>query len=302
MALTVRPMREGDLAEVDRILRVAFGTFLGAPDPEHFFGDTDFAGTRFRAAPDLALTALDGDRIVGSNFVTRWGSFGFFGPLSVEPALWDTGVARALLGPTVELLAPCADAGLYTFSSSAKHHALYQKFGFWPRFLTAVMAKAPQAGAERCRRFSTLTGAEKQTALSACRAITDVVHAGLEVGREILAVDTQGLGDTVLLDAGAGFAVVHAGAGSEAGGGVVYAKFGCARDGAAFADLLDACEAFAADAGAGRLIAGVNLARREAYAEMIRRDFRAGLVGVAMHRPDAPGFCRPGAFVIDDWR
>ena len=32
-------------------------------------------------------------------------------------------------------------AGLFTFAQSAKHVGLYQKFGFWPRFLTMVMSK-----------------------------------------------------------------------------------------------------------------------------------------------------------------
>jgi hypothetical protein len=32
-------------------------------------------------------------------------------------------------------------AGLFTFAQSSKHIALYQKFDFWPRFLTAVMSK-----------------------------------------------------------------------------------------------------------------------------------------------------------------
>ena len=31
--------------------------------------------------------------------------------------------------------------GLFTFAQSQKHVGLYQKFGFWPRFLTAIMSK-----------------------------------------------------------------------------------------------------------------------------------------------------------------
>lgn len=40
MQIRIRPLEEGDLAEADRILRLAFGTFLGLPDPftipEHY--------------------------------------------------------------------------------------------------------------------------------------------------------------------------------------------------------------------------------------------------------------------------
>jgi hypothetical protein len=53
--VVVRPLAEGDLAEADRIFRVAFGTFLGAPDPEHFFGDADYVRSRWLADPGAAF-------------------------------------------------------------------------------------------------------------------------------------------------------------------------------------------------------------------------------------------------------
>ena len=37
--VTVRPLQEADLGEADRIMRVAFGTFVGLPDPGTFMGD-----------------------------------------------------------------------------------------------------------------------------------------------------------------------------------------------------------------------------------------------------------------------
>jgi hypothetical protein len=35
----IRPLTEADLHEAKRLIRVAFGTFLGAPDPENFWAD-----------------------------------------------------------------------------------------------------------------------------------------------------------------------------------------------------------------------------------------------------------------------
>jgi hypothetical protein len=63
--------------------------------------------------------------------------------LSVRPDLWDRELTQHLLAPTMELLAQWDTrlAGLFTFAHSAKHVGLYQKFGFWPRHLTAIMAK-----------------------------------------------------------------------------------------------------------------------------------------------------------------
>lgn len=41
-------------------------------------------------APHVAAfgATLDGV-LVGSNFATRWGSVGYFGPLTIRPDLWD---------------------------------------------------------------------------------------------------------------------------------------------------------------------------------------------------------------------
>ncbi len=44
-------------------------------------------------------------------------------------------------------------AGLFTFAHSQKHVGLYQRFGFWPRFLTALMSKTPEQTKGTCRMF-----------------------------------------------------------------------------------------------------------------------------------------------------
>src|ERR1700716_3108042 len=93
--------------------------------------------TRTRSdAVDMIVAEIDG-AVVGSNVVTSWGSVGFFGPLTVRPDLWDKGIARALMARTVEIFdrRGVRVRGLYTFAQSAKHVRLYQRFGFWPRFL-----------------------------------------------------------------------------------------------------------------------------------------------------------------------
>ena len=102
-SVKIRPLSEDDLNEADRIMRTAFGTFLGLPDPMSFMGDADYVRTRWAAEPASALAAEVDCRLVGSNFVTRWGSVGFFGPLTVVPSLWDRGVARAMLDATMAI-------------------------------------------------------------------------------------------------------------------------------------------------------------------------------------------------------
>jgi GNAT superfamily N-acetyltransferase len=304
-------MGERDLAESRRIFRLAFGTFIGLPNPERFASDQEYILTRWCLDPSLCLVAELNGAIAGSNFVTHWGSFGFFGPLTVRPDLWERGVAKQLLGPTMDLLESrgVRQAGLYTFANSPKHVALYQKFGFWPRFLTAVMSKPVEARGGPFSRYSALNAAEQEETLRACRALTGSIYDGLDVTGEIRSVQEQKLGDTVLLwggDSLDGFALCQFGEGTEAGPNTCYIKFGAVKSGVGaedrFGHLLDACEAFASDRGMQRVQPGVNLARSEAYRQMLRRGFRTVMQGVAMHRPDSPAYNRADAFVIDDWR
>ncbi|MCP5431688.1 MAG: GNAT family N-acetyltransferase [Alphaproteobacteria bacterium] len=314
MTLDIRPLTEEDLSAADRIFRLAFGTFLGLPDPMAFMGDADLVRPRWRAAPEATLGAYDATGLVGSNFVTRWGSFGFFGPLTVRPDLWDRGIARALLGETMALFERLGtrQMALFTFPQSAKHVGLYQSFGFWPQALTPVMAKAV-APAEPpppdMALLSRLAADERARAHEEIGRLTNAVMPGLDLAGEIAAAAAQGLGDTVLVREGgalAAMAVCHVGAGSEAGSGAAYVKFGAARPGKdaarAFERLLAACEAFARERGAERLVAGVNSARREAYRALLARGYRTVLQGVAMQRPDAPGTTRADCYVLDDWR
>src|ERR1700735_327351 len=137
----VGPLKKSDREEADRILRLAFGTFLGVPNPLDFMGDRHFLTPRWRSSHVKVLAARDAGRLIGSNVVTRWGSFGFFGPLTVLPEYWDRGVAQRLLEATMTIFERWGvrHTGLYTFAQSAKHVALYQKFGYWPRYLTAIM-------------------------------------------------------------------------------------------------------------------------------------------------------------------
>jgi hypothetical protein len=54
--------------------------------------------------------------------------------------------------------------------------------------------------------------------------------------------------------------------------------------------------------GLRKLSGGMNTARQEAWAAMLDGGWRGKMVGVAMQRPNEPGYNRPGVFLIDDWR
>jgi GNAT superfamily N-acetyltransferase len=314
MTIEVRPLREAELGEADAIYRRAFGTFLGLPDPAAFDGDAQVLRTRWSADPASAVALLEDGVLAGSNVVTRWGSVGLFGPLSVDPPRQGRGLAHALVEAALRLLEarPVSFRGLFTFAQSTRHVGLYQAHGYWPAGLLAVMAKDVRAravappGTDVLSRLSPDAQAE---ALTACRELTESVFDGLDVTGEVLSVGEQGTGDTVLVRGGsrlAGVAVCHAGAGSEAGSGRAAVKFAAVRPGPGSRDrlatLLAAVEAWAAGAGAAVVSAGTGAGRVRAWETLRAAGYRPFLHGLAMHGERQAGYDREDVLVLDDWR
>ena len=314
MSAVIRPLSKADLPEARRIFRTAFGTFLGAPDPETFWEDRDYVHGRFGAEHVASFAAeLDGE-LVGSNFATRWGSVGFFGPITMRPDRQGRGTGKALVEAVSNQFEEwgVSHGGLCTFPQSSLHIALYNKFGFRARFLTPIMATPALRGGDAgsWSRYGEMSEGDRRAVEAACRELTDMLYDGLDLGAEIRTVAARGLGDTLLLWEGgsrlAGFAVCHWGPASEAGEGCCFVKFGAVRPGAGdsarFAALLDGCGSLAAAVGMANVLAGVNLAREEAYLLMVARGFRAQVQVVTMHRPNEAAYSRPGLYVLDDWR
>jgi len=308
--IKIGPLKESELAEAGRIFRLAFGTFLGLPDPMQFMGDRELMTPRFRSKHVKVIAARDNGRLIGSNVATRWGSFGFFGPLTVLPEYWDRGVAKRLLESTMKIFDGWGlrHTGLFTFPHSAKHIGLYQKFGYWPRYLTALMSRTPESSGVTPTLLSTFSKGDREQAIAQSTKLTSKIDKGLDLSGEIRAALAQRTGDVVVtatrgaLD---GFAIGLTGAGSEGGEKACYIKFAAARPGAGagerFDKLLEACDAFAASRGVN-IEAGVNLAHEDAFRRMRARGYRVNVQGVAMQRPNAEGFNRADAYVIDDWR
>lgn len=310
LSIKVGVLKKSELQEADRIMRVAFSTFLGLPSPTDFMGDRHMVIPRVRSKHVKALAARDGAKLIGINLATRWGSFAFFGPLTVLPEYWDKGVAQKLLEATLKVFDQWGvrHSGLFTFAQSTKHVGLYQKFGYWPQHLTAVLTRIPQTGLPKPTLLSQLKSAAQAKAIRECAQLTDRISKGLNLTDEIRVALQLGVGDVVLAEGRGvveGFAVCMHGPGSEGGEQICYIKFGAVRGGASaekrFDRLLDACESYAAEHGA-TLEAGVNLARAEAFRHLRSRGYRVITQGVAMQRPHLEGFNRLRCWVIDDWR
>lgn len=312
MQVIIEKPGEKDLAEAERICRLAFGTFLGQSDPNRVMQGYNYIRSRWKTNPEAVFLAKVENRIIGSNMATHWGSFSFFGPLTVDPEFWDKQVGSLLMQPIVG----CFDRwqsrlqGLFTFPSSSKHVGLYQKFGFWPRFLTKLVARPVAPGtAEPGILFSKLSKTLEQEALEGCRELSDRLFEGLDLSREILSLEEQGLGETVLIEDNqslSGFAICQCGAGTEAGPENCYVKFATVRQVPTpethMLRLLSAIEDLAHSRKLARISAGVNMGRERIAILMAELGFKTVLQGLAMHRPNDPGFSRRDSFVLDDWR
>jgi len=308
MHISIRPLQQSELAIADQIFRLAFGTFTKYPDPAKFGGDVTYM-KRWFTDPTAAFGAEVEGQLVGSNFAINYGSFGLFGPLTVHPDFWGQGIAQRLIAAASERFQQwdIKQAGFFTFPNSPMHLSLYQKFGFYPRFLTALMSKLVQQHGQglHATRYSELPEDEQQECLKSCAELTNAIYSGLDLRREIRAVAAQSLGDMLLLwdnRSLIGFAICHYGKDTEAGSDNCYIKFAAVRPGENFEQLLHECETLSVIEGASRLIGGVSTAREEAYKQMLALGFRIERLGVAMHQPNQPAYNRPGVFVIDDWR
>jgi predicted N-acetyltransferase YhbS len=311
--ILIRPIETRDIPQAARVCNLAFGTYIGHPDPERTFGEIDFFRARVGAPNAVTLVAERGGEIIASNMITRWGSVAFFGPLSVRPDLWDAGVGKLLLAPTMATFDQWGVTlrGLFTFAQSAKHVGLYHKLGFYPRFLTAVMGGRvrPEFTSTGWTAWSEVAAAQRTATIAGVRTMLGALWPGLDVTDEFSVIEERNLGDTVLLGsptAPEGVAICHIGPGTEAGKDVCYVKFGAVAPGAGAAErfgrLLDAIEALAAQRGVPFITLGVNTEREQAYKALLARGFKTRMQGVIMHAPNVPGYNAPDAFVLDDWR
>jgi predicted N-acetyltransferase YhbS len=298
----IRPMAAADVPEAHRIFRHAFGTHLGATDLATFRVDIGMIALRQRTYPALAWVAEQDGRVVGSVFLNDLGSHGVFGPLTVDPALWDGGIAKALTahGVAAARARGFAHLGLFTYPTSPKHLELYRRAGFWPRNLVPVFRRAPRPGpAPRV-----LSAGGHATGLGHCRRIAEAVMPGLDPSHEIRMVLDTATGDVVLTETG--FAICHVGAGSEAGTAKAYVKFAALAPGtdaaARLSGLLRATEALAVARGAETLDAGCDTGRKIAYRTLIAEGWRIAIQGLAMHLDDRPALDGARTLVLDDGR
>ena len=179
--VTIRLLREEDLPVADRIVRLAFGTFLGLPDPMKFMGDADYVRTRWLADPSAAFGAEFEGELVGTNFATRWGSVGFFGPLTIRPDLWDRGIAQQLLATHDGFIREMGNSPrgpVYVCDPARSTWASIKNSVFGPGFLLPLMEMPIEASPlpfhVRWKRFSELSVGRKAELSEACAELDEL--------------------------------------------------------------------------------------------------------------------------------
>jgi ribosomal protein S18 acetylase RimI-like enzyme len=324
----IRRVRKGDLAKVKDVLEQSFGDFLErqlGTRPRQAFNGAQYVHHRWLMEPWGCFVAEeDGSKIVGAALAVTWGTLGLLGPVAVLTHYHNQTIAQQLMRAAQEFFEENKATlhGAVTYPTSAKHLALYHKFGYKAKSLTAVMTRTLDRSAGRptlpkpvvkgaltIRRFSGLEETKKKAALARFHRITNGVCRGLELSKEVEIVDGLALGDTLLLERGTelvGFAIYHAPGVSEAPTGSLYVKYLAIdprqRKVEHLEQFVTAIEELAHEQGLARVILPVYLRYWLAYSTLVRCGYQADFTMLRMQKGKPEDYEDPADLVLDDWR
>jgi ribosomal protein S18 acetylase RimI-like enzyme len=325
----IRRVRKGDLSKVRDVFEQSFGDFLErqlGTRPRQAFNGAQYVHHRWLMEPWGCFVAEeDGAKIVGAALAVTWGTLGLVGPVAVLTHYHNQSIAQQLMRAVQEFFDENKSTlhGAVTYATSPKHLALYHKFGFKAKALTAVMSRTLERPGARpavarppvakstltVRRFSSLEETKKKAALARFHRITNGVCRGMELAKEIEIVDGLALGDTLLLERGTellGFAIYHAPGVSEAPTGCLYVKYLAIdprhRKPEHLEQFVSGIEELAQEQGLSRVILPVYLRYWLAYSTLIRCGYQIEFTMVRMQKGKPEDYEDPADLVLDDWR
>jgi predicted N-acetyltransferase YhbS len=323
----IRRVRKGDLAKVKDVLEQSFGDLLErqlGTRPRQAFNGAQYVHHRWLMEPWGCFVAEeDNAKIVGAVLAVTWGTLGLLGPVAVLTHYHNQTIAQQLIRAAQEFFEENKASlhGLVTYPHSAKHLALFHKFGYKPKSLTAIMSRAldrsgarpilprPPKGALTVRRYSGLEETKKKAALGRFHRITNAIYRGMDLAKEVEIVDGLALGDTLLLERGAdlvGFAVYHTPGVSEAPSGALYVKYLAIdprhRKAEHLEQFVTSIEDLAHEQGLPRVILPVHLRYWLAYSTLVKCGYQVDLTMVRMQKGKPEDYEDPANLVLDDWR
>ena len=326
--IQVRRIRKGDLSRTRDVLEQAFADLferqLGTR-PRQAFGGAQYVHHRWLMEPWGCFVAEEeGGRLLGVALAVTWGTVGLIGPVAVLTNYQNQGIGQQLIGAVERFFQENRTAlqGLATYPTSPKHLALFHKFGYKPKQLTAIMSRALERGAPRAgpssrparaplgaRKFSTLEEARKKVVLARAHRIAGGLCRGMDLSKEIEIVDGLALGDTLILERDrdvVGFAIYHVPGVSEAPAGALYVKFLGLEAPASRPEHLEqavsALEEMAQELGLARVILPVYLGRWLAYSTLVRCGYQIDVTLVRMLKGKGVDHEDESHLVLDDWR
>jgi predicted N-acetyltransferase YhbS len=323
----IRRVRKGDLSKVRDVFEQSFGDFLErqlGTRPRQAFNGAQYVHHRWLMEPWGCFVAEeDNAKIVGAALAVTWGTLGLLGPVAVLTHYHNQTIAQQLIRAVQEFFDENKATlhGVVTYPHSAKHLALFHKFGYRPKSLTAIMSRAldrpgtrpvlPKLpkGSLTVRRFSTLEETKKKAALGRFHRVTNAVCRGMDLSKEVEIVDGLALGDTLLLERGTeliGFAVYHTPGVSEAPTGALYVKYLAIdprhRKVEHLEQFVSSIEDLAQEHGLPRVILPVYLRYWLAYSTLVKCGYQVDFTMVRMEKGKPEDNENSADLLLDDWR
>ena len=323
----IRRIRKGDLSRVRDVFEQSFGDFLErqlGTRPRQAFNGAQYVHHRWLMEPWGCFVAEeDNAKIVGAALAVTWGTVGLLGPVAVLTNYHNQTIAQQLIRAVQDFFDENKATlhGAVTYPHSAKHLAIYHKFGYRPKLLTAIMSRAldrpgtrtvlpkPPKGALSVRRYSGLEETKKKAALGRFHRITNALCRGMDLSKEVEIVDGLALGDTLLLERGSeliGFAIYHTPGVSEAPTGAVYVKYLAIdprhRKPEHLELFVSSVEDLAQEHGLARVILPVYLRYWLAYSTLVKCGYQVDFTMVRMEKGKPEDGENPADLVLDDWR
>lgn len=178
MDLTLRPGKPDD---AETCARICYEAFAAIARNHNFPPDIPAAEvavdilSKILSNPGFYSVIAEADgRIVGSNFLDERSSIVAVGPITVDPAVQDGGVGRALMQDVIQRATMRAAPGI-RLTQSAYHNrslSLYAKLGFQVRDVLACMQGTPPEGEISGHRTRRARAAD----IEACNAVCRRVH------------------------------------------------------------------------------------------------------------------------------
>jgi GNAT superfamily N-acetyltransferase len=112
-------------------------------------------------------------KVVGSNFLDERSTIVGVGPITVDPAVQDHGIGRALMHDVIARAADRGNPGIRLLQSAYHNRSLslYANLGFQVRDLLACMQGTPPTGAVAGYRVRRATAADTDACATVCRRI-----------------------------------------------------------------------------------------------------------------------------------